>query len=594
MKNLKRIFGYMKGYKIYYALAVLAMIISLTAYTYTPLVFRTAIDNIFLGKDIESAKAEKIIDFFGGQTYLQENIWLIGLFVIIVLFIRGFFLFVQKNLAAKAVESSIKNLRDQLYDHIQRLPYDYHVKADTGDLLQRATTDIDIIKNFLFSHFLELLTSIFIIIKILSTILKMNKTMVLASMAILPLLLAYSINFFKKMKLIFKEREERESAMTTALQENISGVRVVKAFNRQDYEVEKFKQATQAQRDIDNKITYNMAKYYSTSDVLCMLQILSVVIIGAYLAYKNKISLGEYSAFTVYVEMLVWPIRQLGRVLTDIGQATVAEDRINEILSLDTEVFSQRGTGPEIRGNIKFENVAFSYNGNQEVLKDISFEIKEGQTLAIVGPTGSGKTSLVNLLPRFYDYNRGSIKLDGKELRTIDKKWIRQNIGFVLQESFLYAKPIKENIRLVNPRLKEDAVYNAAKTACIHEDILEFEKGYETFVGEKGVSLSGGQKQRIAISRTIIEERPIVIFDDSLSAVDTETDIKIRKALKNRKNKATTIIISHRISTVAQADKIIVIDKGKIIESGSHEELLKNPGHYRRLYEIQNSEDSFI
>lgn len=594
MKNVKKIFAYMKDYKVYYILAILSMLISLMAYNYTPFLFSTAIDNILMDKPIESLRLAKAIDWLGGQAYLRANFWIVGLVILFFIFIRGFFLFLQKLLSARAVELSMRDLRDKLFDHIQRLPYDYHVKADTGDLLQRATSDIEIIRNFLFLQFLDLLTSLFIVVSVLFIILKMNRKMVLVSMAILPVLLVYSIYFFRKMKLIFKEREEKEAIMTTTLQENISGVRIVKAFNRQDYERAKFDKATREQRDIDHKITYNMAKYYSTSDVLCMSQILAVIIVGAILVYKNEISLGEYSAFVVYVEMLVWPIRQLGRVLTDMGQSFVAQERIEEILKIEEEDFSKSGERPEIKGHIVFDRVGFSYNNGEKILKDISFEVKAGESLGIIGGTGSGKTSLINLLPRFYDYNEGSIRIDGREIRDIDKSWLRENMGLVLQESFLYAKPIKDNIKLIDPKIEDKRVYKAAQTACIHEDILGFEEGYDTMVGEKGVSLSGGQKQRIAIARSIVEERPIVIFDDSLSAVDTETDMKIRQALNKRKEKATTIIVSHRISSLAQADQILVLDKGRIVESGRHEELLSQGGYYKKLYDIQNPVEDLI
>jgi ATP-binding cassette subfamily B protein len=272
-----------------------------------------------------------------------------------------------------------------------------------------------------------------------------------------------------------------------------------------------------------------------------------------------------------------------------MGKATVSIKRIDGILQEPIEVLLENGKEPKIEGHIEFENVSFEYEKDKPVLKDISFEIKPGETIAFIGPTGSGKSSLVHLLPRLYEYNKGSIKIDGTQLNTIDKHWIRKNIGLVLQEPFLYAKTIKENIRLSDPKLIDFKVYDAAKIASIHNDILSFEEEYETMVGERGVSLSGGQKQRMAIARTIINNNPIVIFDDSLSAVDTSTDIQIRKALNERKDKSTTIIISHRISTVAEADMIYVIDKGKIVQRGKHEDLIQVEGLYKRVYTIQSS-----
>lgn len=289
--------------------------------------------------------------------------------------------------------------------------------------------------------------------------------------------------------------------------------------------------------------------------------------------------------------MLIWPTRQLGRTLTDIGKAVVSVRRINEILDEPIEVLEENHLKPEIKGNISFEHVYFEYEKNKPVLKDITFTVKAGDTVAIIGPTGSGKSSLIHLLARLYEYTKGSIKIDGIELKNIDKAWIRKNVGIVQQEPFLFAKTIRENIKLANPKIEDERMYESAKIANIHKDIMSFDKGYDTYVGERGVSLSGGQKQRMTIARTIINQCPIVIFDDSLSAVDTETDLSIRKELKKRKNKSTTIIISHRISTVSEADLIIVLDKGRIVQMGNHESLLKEEGLYKRIYQIQNTID---
>lgn len=299
-------------------------------------------------------------------------------------------------------------------------------------------------------------------------------------------------------------------------------------------------------------------------------------------------------AFVSYINMLVWPVRQMGRTLTDMGKAFVSLGRIEGILNESIEILDENGIKPEIKGNIEFKSVSFEYEKGKPVLSDVSFNIKAGETIALIGPTGSGKSSLVHLLPRLYEYTSGSILIDGVELNTIDKSWVRKNIGLVLQEPFLYAKTIRENIKLANPTMEDEKVIKAAKTASIHNDITSFEEGYETLVGERGVSLSGGQKQRMAIARTIINECPVVIFDDSLSAVDTETDISIRTALKKRKDKATTIIISHRISTVSEADMILVIDKGKIIQRGTHSSLIAEEGLYKRVYTIQNSLDDHV
>ncbi|NLK44558.1 MAG: ABC transporter ATP-binding protein, partial [Tissierellia bacterium] len=501
------------------------------------------------------------------------------------------FLFLRSTMASKTADSAAKRMRDNLYDHIQRLPYEYHVKAETGDLIQRCTSDVDTIRRFLSIQLVEVSGSIFMLIFILTIIFSINIKMATVSILVLPFTFLFAYIFFTKVKKSFEASDEAEAKMTTTLQENLTGIRVVKAFSRQKFEVDKFDEKNKDYQILTYKLIKELAIYWGISDFLSMTQVGSVVIFGGILTYRGELSLGSYVAFISYINMLVWPVRQLGRMLTDMGKTFVSLGRIDEILKEPIEVLFENMDKPEIKGNIEFNNVTFQYEKDKPVLSDISFKVKAGETVALIGPTGSGKSSLVHLLPRLYEYNKGSIKIDGIELNTIDKGWIRKNVGLVLQEPFLYAKTIKENIKLANPSLKDEKVINAAKVASIHEDIKSFEKGYETLVGERGVSLSGGQKQRMAIARTIINDCPIVIFDDSLSAVDTETDISIRKALKNRKNKATTIIISHRISTVAEADQILVIDKGKIVQRGSHDELISQEGLYKRVYNIQSSLD---
>lgn len=319
------------------------------------------------------------------------------------------------------------------------------------------------------------------------------------------------------------------------------------------------------------------------------------MLIGIYWASTGSMTLGTLVVFNTYVGMLLWPVRQMGRVLTDMGKASVALDRIEEIMMVPTEQMEENGEKPSIKGDISFSKVSFEYEKGKAVLRDITFDVKAGETIAILGATGSGKTTMVHLLARLYDYQEGSIKIDGRELKTIDKGWIRKIVGLILQETFLFAKTLKDNIRLAKVEAQDQEVFEVSKVAALHNVVKKFDKGYETMVGERGVSLSGGQKQRVAIARTLINETPIIIFDDSLSAVDTETDAFIRRALGERKKKATTFIISHRISTLSEADRILVLNHGQIVQMGSHQELMKQPGMYRRIWEIQSSlEEEFL
>jgi len=584
----------MEGYRIIYLFGMISILISQILTTVTPLILRTTIDSIIGDEVIKSSIIQRIVYFLGGKEFLKQHLWLIGLLLVCIAILRGLFLYLKNALSSKSAENTTKKIRDKLYDHIQRLPYEYHVKAETGELIQKCTSDVDTIRRFLAIQLVEVVGSIFMLVFIIYVMFTMNIKMTMVSIIILPITFLFSFIFFTKIKKAFESSDEAEARMTTTLQENLTGVRVVKAFSRQRYEVDKFDKKNLEYQNLTYKLIKNLSAYWAISDFLSMCQVGFVVIIGSYLAYKGELSLGVFVAFISYINMIIWPVRQMGRTLTDMGKAFVSLQRIEKIFEEPIELLDENNNKPEIKGNIKFEKVYFEYEENKPVLSDLSFEVKVGETIALIGPTGSGKSSLVHLLPRLYEYNKGSIKIDGVELNKIDKSWIRKNVGLVLQEPFLYAKTIKENIKLANPSMKDARVFNAAKIASIHEDIKTFENGYETLVGERGVSLSGGQKQRMAIARTIINDCPIVIFDDSLSAVDTETDISIRKALNNRKNKSTTFIISHRISTVAEADLILVIDKGKIVQRGTHSNLISKEGLYKRIYNLQNSLDDEI
>ena len=591
MTNFKKIFNFMGKYKTFYVLSIIALILSQLFVTLSPIVVQTTIDSIIGNKPIPDNFMRTIIGLFGGRDLVQSKLWLIGLLIICIVGLRGLFTFLRSYLSSLAAENAVKNIRDQMYDHIQKLPYDYHVKVTTGDLLQKATSDVETLRRVIAIQFMEFISSSFLIIFVLRTMFTLNTKMALASLPILPLIFIFAFTFFRKVKKDFSRLEEDDSLLSTTLQENLTGVRVVKAFSRQEYEIEKFDVANKNFASSSYKLNLNLANYFGLSDLICLSQVLIIVVYGIYLSYLGELTLGVFTAFLTYINMLVWPIRQMGRNLTDMGKAVISFERIQEILDLPIENFSETGKCPEINGEISFDNVSFSYTENLPVLKNISFRIAAGKTLGIIGATGSGKSTLVNLLPRLYDYDTGSIKIDGMELKSLDKNWIRKNIGFVLQEPFLYAKTIGENIKLTEPDIDDNSMYKATNIASIHKDIMSFDSKYNTLVGERGTSLSGGQQQRVAISRTIIKEKPIVIFDDSLSAVDSETDTAIRKALMENKSQSTNIIISHRISTIEQADLILVLEDGQIVEQGSHIDLINKNGLYKKVYSIQNSID---
>ena len=419
--------------------------------------------------------------------------------------------------------------------------------------------------------------------------LSLSVKMTFVSIAVVPIIFLFSFIFFSKIKKAFKEADEAEGRLSTVLQENLTGIRVVRAFGRQAYEARKFDEKNTEYTNLWYRLNAIMALYWSSSDLLAMGQIGAVLVLGVYWAAQGEITLGTLMAFMSYEWMLLWPVRQLGRILSDMGRTQVSLGRIKEILEKPLEDMNEGGLTPPMDGDIEFKNVYFEYEKGKPVLKDVSFKVKGGQTVAILGATGSGKSSLVHLLQGLYDYNKGSITIGGVELRDIDKRYLRRQVGIVLQEPFLFSKTIKDNIALAKLDASDKDIYKAASIAAVHDVIKEFEQGYDTTVGERGVTLSGGQKQRVAMARTLILDSSILIFDDSLSAVDTETDNAIRQALSEHSKGVTTFIISHRITTISQADIILVMEDGRIVQSGTHEELLSQEGMYRRIWSIQNA-----
>lgn len=580
----------MRGNRLLYFGSIIFVGLATLLSLVSPLIMRFTLDNVIYGKSMElPAFLDRIVVGLGGIDGLRRNLWICGLALLAITIVNGVFQFVKGRWSAAASESIAKQLRDDLYDHIQRLPYDSHVKAETGDLIQRCTSDVETVRRFLSVQLVELGRAIIMLVAAIFIMIKIDKQMTLASVLVVPIIFTFAFVFFIKVQKAFLKADESEGRLSNILQENLTGVRVVRAFGRQVYEDEKFDRQNIEYRDLVNKLIRLLAMYWSLSDGLALFQIALVVVLGVYRASSGQITFGDMNVFVSYVSMLLWPIRQMGRILTDMGKTLVSVGRIQEILERPVESQDEDSVEAPINGDIVFENVDFEYEKGKPILKNLSFRVKQGQTVAILGPTGSGKSSLVHLLQRLYDYTAGSITIGGVELKKIDKKWLRRQVGLVLQEPFLYSKTIKENIRIARPSASDEEVYQASRIASVHDVISEFEKGYDTPVGEKGVTLSGGQKQRVAIARTIINDCSILIFDDSLSAVDTETDAAIRRELNKRSKEISTFIISHRVTTLAEADLILVLDEGRLIQSGSHQDLSQQPGLYQRIWSIQNS-----
>jgi ATP-binding cassette subfamily B protein len=486
-------------------------------------------------------------------------------------------------------------LRNTLYSHIQKLPWDWHVKCQTGDIIQRCTTDVDNIRNFIQNNLSELLRTVCVFIIAVAMMFSMDIYMSLIALVLVPVILIFSILYFRRVSRNFARADAAEGVMQAAAQENYTGVRVVRAFGREAYEVQKFSEKTQSYANIWNDIGKMLGLFWGAGDLLSGLQLAIIIAAGIWRCVQGDLTPGTFLAFYAYCNWMIWPVRQLGRILSDLSKTKVAADRVREILAAEPETDAPDALCPEIKGEICFDKVNFAYGGSEPVLHDISFTIKPGQTLAILGATGSGKSSLVHLLIRLYDLQDGDgvIKVDGIDIRRISRQHLRRNIGLCLQEPFLFSKTIRENISAAFGSIETEDLHSAAAVAMVHETITSFADGYETIIGERGVTLSGGQKQRVAIARMLAGNTPVMIFDDSLSAVDTETDARIRAALRQRVKDASSasqpavIIISHRISSLMQADQILVLKGGTIEDVGSHRELMEKGGTYRRIFELQ-------
>ena len=576
---MKKLTKYLKGYGLVFTLAILSIVLATVMQLAVPILIKYAIDSIV--GDVPAGNLQFLMDAFG------KSLWSVVWIIVIMSLFRGIFMFLKGYLSSYAAENIAKEIREKLYRQIQYMTFERHTRKETGDMVQRCTSDVEMVRRFIGVQVVDLGRIVFMLVFTLIIMGTMNVELTLYSMIMIPILFFFSYIFFTKIQKTFKKSDEAEGSLTTVLQENLSGVRVVRAFGREEFEIQRFDEVNKNHKTITYKLIETLAVFWASSDLLTLMQNGIVLVVGAGMVIRGELTIGTLTAFITYVSMLLWPVKQLGRLLSEFGKTTVALDRIEEILSEEVEEDKEFERTPEIEGNISFSHVSFAYDAHQKVLNDISFEVRKGQTLGILGSTGSGKSTLVHLLQRLYDYE-GSIKVDGHELKTIKRGHIRKKIGLVLQEPHLYAKTVKENIGITKRAYKEKDIFDAAKAASIHNNILTFKDGYDTIIGEKGVSLSGGQKQRIAIARTIIDEdKRILIFDDSLSAVDTETDLRIRQALKERSKDITTLIISHRIQTLAEADQIIVLDEGRVVQKGTHESLIREEGLYKRIWDLQ-------
>lgn len=513
----------------------------------------------------------------------------IALSFILLTLIRGIGSFFSGKWTVEISEGLTKRLRDFLFDHLQHLPYAYHNETDTGELIQRVTSDVDALRLFLGNNVIDIARTLILFIVNFIAIGLLNWRLAGLSIIAIPVVILVSLLFFKKISKVYEDYQAKEATLSTTLQENLAGVRVVKAFSREEYEIDKFGKNNQDRFTAGIKLNRMHAFFWPVSDVICSIQIVAGFYIGGMMALNGTITIGSYLAYTGMIFWIIFPMRNLGRLIVDMSRGFVSFERVRDIMKVEQEPLEQGDYLPEkIEGEITFQNITFSYEDGHHVLEDITFNAKAGHSIALIGSTGSGKTTLVNLLPRFFEYTNGSITLDGEELNRYPRSFLRKNISIVEQEPFLFSRSIRDNIRYgVSRDVTEEEMIEAAKAAAIHDVILTFPHSYDTLVGERGVTLSGGQKQRVAIARTLLKNPKILIMDDSTSSVDTETESEIREALNKLMKTRTTFIIAHRIQSIINADLILVLDKQRIVQSGTHEELIQQEGLYRDIFNIQ-------
>ena len=580
----------MRDNKWYFLAALICTVFTVIIEFITPILLAETLDYYLQGKPSRMPGFMNAwVNGLGGREFMARNLWIVGLALVGLNILSGLFSFSKGRSQAVAGENVSLYLREKLYGHIQRLPFSYHVKAETGDLVQRCTSDVETVRRFLAGQLMQVVNAVMMIGFALFYLLRENVKITLISMILVPVLFLFAWLFFKWVIKSFRLADESEGKMSAVLQENLTGVRVVRAFGRQEYEVEKFEAANSDLKKKNFKICNLLAVYWATSDALSMIQSMLTLLTCVFFAIRGEITVGTLTIFTSYIWKLLWPIRQLGRILSDAGKSSVAMERIDEILRQPEEPAEPDAIKPSLKGDIVFDHVTFAYADGRDVLKDMSFTIPQGKTVAILGATGSGKSSVVHLIQRLFEPKKGEIRIGGTPINKIDRYYLRSRVGLVLQEPFLYSRTLKENVAIAVPNATDEAIDQAVQDAAAKAFILESDKGFETLVGERGVTLSGGQKQRVAIARTLMKDNDILIFDDSLSAVDTETDAQIRAALKRRSKDTTTIIISHRIVTLSQADLILVMEDGRVTEQGTHDQLIHSGGLYSKIFNIQTA-----
>ncbi len=585
LNNAGLLLFFLRGSKLLFAASMVAGFVTTLLSVVIPQIISFTIDCVIGGERPEGLFL-RLAALFGGTDAFRRDVWMIAVLIAAIAAVTAVFQYFSVYLNGRANQTLMRRMRDLLFSHIQRLPLGWHSAHRTGDIIQRCTSDADVISNFISNQLVSLFRIIILVALSLALMFVMDVYLALIAAAFIPLLVGYSVAFYSRARKSFKKCDEEEGVLSSLAQENLTGVRVVRAFGREGYERAKFERQNVYYTGLWVRIEKFLAAYWTTNDFLAALQCMLLIVVGTVFCINGDISEGDLVAFISYNTMLMGPVRQLGRIISNMSRAGVSVARIGEIINADEEEY---GEAYPVRGDIEFRNVGFCYEEGKPVLRDVSFKVPQGGTLGILGSTGSGKSTLMYLLDRLYPVTEGKITIGGKDLEDIPPAAVRSSIGFVLQEGYLYSGTVAQNIAFAADVCGRDEVEGAARVACVDENIRSFASGYDTIVGERGVTLSGGQKQRVSIARTLLRKTPVLIFDDSLSAVDSATDAAIRSALSHEFGGATVIFISHRVTTVMNADNIIVLEGGRVAEQGTSAELLARGGIYKRIYDMQMS-----
>ncbi|MCE7928035.1 MAG: ABC transporter ATP-binding protein [Chloroflexi bacterium CFX7] len=590
MKYLLRLIHYLRPYKGQLLLAWVCVLVAGAFVMISPLAIRYAID--FGLKPIEEAYQTS-----GGETRhrlvgLDGNERLLifaGLGVILFAVGRGIAAFGQQFLGESIGQRVAYDIRNDIYNNLQRLSYAYHDKVESGQVMSRATQDVEAIRMFINMGALRLGYVVLILLIAMVGMFVINWQLALVSSLSLPILAWRSILVSSRMRPIWTQIQQNQAEVTQVAEEGLTGIRVVKAFSREPFESQKFRDKAQKQADLNYYQATQMARHQPLMQGISAAQIGLTVGVGSLLIARGSLSAADLLTFTLWLNLLQLPVRTLGFVINIVARCISSAERVFELIDAQSAVQEKPGAQalPTAQGNVVFDHVSFGYESASPVLSEVSIDAKPGEVIALLGPTGSGKSTIVNLIPRFYDVTGGQVLIDGHDVRDVTLDSLRRNIGIVQQDVFLFIGTIRDNISYGKPEATQEEIERAAKAARIHDFIMSLPYGYDEWVGERGVTLSGGQKQRIAIARTLLLDPKILIFDDSTSSVDAQTEFLIQQALHELMEGRTTFVIAQRLRTIMRADQIIVLDRGRVAQRGKHAELLQQEGLYRRIYDLE-------